>query len=144
MDETFDSVAQAALAAVNGWPELGEGRRFAFAFLPEEGGLALFPAEGSLLEAQTRSVTGRVWQRRRLPFRLVCRVGGLTETRRQTLAAWLERLGRYLQTADYPVLSGMRRLLTIQPAAAPRPEEYQNDNSETWVMDMTAQYEIIF
>ena len=154
-EKVYESAASAVLAAVNGWPELPEGECFRFATLSEDGGLALFPGSGSVLESERRYVTGRARQVRALPFTLVCRAAGLTASRREGVAAWLEALGRYLEglplsgsegrdpcLAAYPALSD-GRLLAIRRQGAPRLDGETANRSETWVMEMTAKYETV-
>ena len=142
MEERFESVAQAVLAAVNGSAVLKDGERFAFASLDETGGLAIFPREGETVEEEHRSVTGRVWRKCRWPFTVVCRVGGPAERQRQNIEAWMDGLGRSLEDRVYPALTEGRRLLAIRRAGTPRQGDRPADRTETWVMDMTAEYEI--
>ena len=143
MEERFESVAQAVLAAVNGADMLKEGERVAFASLDETGGLAIFPREGETVEEEHRSVTGRVRRVCLWPFALVCRAGGPAERQRQNIAAWMDGLGRSLEKGKYPALTDGRRLLSIQRAGVPRQGDRPADRTETWVMDMTARYETI-
>ena len=144
MEEMYESVAQAVLAAVNGSAALQGGERFAFASLDEAGGLALFPGEGEILEQEHRSVTGRMRRVCRWPFTVVCRTGGPAERQRQDMEAWMDGLGRRLEeTAEYPALTGNRRFLAIERAGAPHQADRPADRTETWVMEMTARYETI-
>ncbi len=142
MEERFESVAQAVLATANSFPGLAEGERFAFASLDEQSGLAIFPREGETVEEERRSVTGRVWRKCLWPFTMACRAGGPAERQRQNIEAWMDGLGRSLEDRDYPALTEGRRLLAIRRAGAPRQGDRPADRTETWVMDMTAEYEI--
>ena len=143
MDERYESVARAVLAAVNGSAVLKDGERFAFASLDEGSGLALFPREGETVEEERRSVTGRVRRVCRWPFTVVRRVGGPGERQRQNIEAWMDGLGRSLEEGNYPALTEGRRLLSIRRDGAPRQGDRPADRTETWVMDMTARYETI-
>ncbi len=143
MGESFDSVARAVLAAAEAFPGLAEGERFAFASLDEQGGMAIFPRAGEVVREERRSVTGRVWRVCCWPFTVVCRAGGPNEDRRADMAGWMDALGRYLEgLRAYPALTEDRRLTAIERASAPRQGDRPADRTETWVMDMTAQYEI--
>ena len=154
MDERFESVARAVLAAANGFPGLAAGERFAFASLDERSGLAVFPREGETVEEERRSVTGRVRRKCRWPFTVVLRTGGPGEGQRESAAAWLDSLGRWLEGQSvtvkgrtcrltaYPALTVGRKLTAIGRAGAPRQGDRPADRTETWVMDMTAEYEI--
>ena len=143
MDESFDSVARAVLAAAEAFPGLAEGERFAFASLEEQGGMAIFPREGEVIREERRSVTGRVRRVCCWHFTVVCRTGGPGEDRRADMAGWMDALGRYLEgLRTYPALTEGRRLTAIERAGAPRQGDRPDDRTEAWVMDMTAQYEI--
>ena len=154
MDEGYDSVAMAVLAAVNAFPGLDPGERFRFAGLGQESGLALQTGSGPVILQERRSVTGRVRRLCALPFTVACRTGGAGERQRQDIAVRLETLGRWLEgqsvtvagrdhcLAAYPALTGDRRLTAIRRAGPPRQADRQQDRTETWVMEMTANYSV--
>ena len=155
MDESYESVSQAVLAAVNAYPGLKDGEKFTFAGMDQESGLAVFPKEGQALEEEHRSVTGRVKRLCRWPFTVACRAGGPGQRQRESAAAWMDALGRWLEgqtvsvggrdhcLAAYPALTGRRRLTAIRRAGVPRQAEADDDRAQIWVMDMTARYETI-
>ena len=143
MDERCDSVAGAVLALANGFPGLKEGQRFAFASLDEGEGLALFPIEGEATEEVQRSVTGRIRRVCSWDFQAVCRTGWPDEARRQAVADWLDALGRWMEAQEVPALTEGRRILSLRRAGMPRQAARPADRTETWVMEMTARYEII-
>ena len=155
MDESFESVSQAVLAAVNAYPGLKDGERSAFAGMDQESALAVFPKEGQALEEEHRSVTGRVRRICCWPFTVACRAGGPGQRQRESIAAWMDALGRWLEgqtvsvggrdhcLAAYPALTGGRRLLSIRRAGVPRQAGTDDDRTQIWVMDMTARYETI-
>ena len=143
MDERYDSVAGAVLVLANDFPGLREGQRFAFASLDETEGLALFPVEGEATEEVHRSVTGRVRRICNWTFQAVCRTGGPDESRRQAVADWMDALGRWMEAQEAPALTEKRRILSIRRAGVPRQAVRPADRTETWVMEMTARYEII-
>ena len=142
MDERYDSVAGAVLALANGFPGLTEGQRFAFASLDEGEGLALFPVEGEATEEVHRSVTGRIRRICSWDFQAACCVGGPDEGRRQAMADWLDKLGRWMEEQEAPALTEGRRILSLRRAGMPRQADKPADRTETWVMEMTARYEI--
>ena len=142
MDERCDSVAGAVLALANTFPGLKKGQRFAFASLDEGEGLALFPVEGEATEEVHRSVTGRTRRICNWAFQVVCRTGGPGEGRRQAMADWLDSLGRWMEEQEAPALTEGRRILSIRLAGMPRQADKPADRTETWVMEMTARYEI--
>ena len=152
----FGVLTEAIRALMDRFPGLEEGERVAFATLREEGGLAMFPGDGAVVEQEHKSVTGRVRQVCRYPFVAVCRSGGLTEESRAAVKERLDALGRWLgrqpvsvggetyRLTDYPVLTGGRRFLdfTIQaPACLNERDEHQ---METWAVGLAARYENIF
>lgn len=142
MDERYDSVAGAVLALANGFPGLKEGQRLAFASLDETEGLAIFPVEGEATEEVHRSVTGRIRRICSWDFQAVCRTGGFDEGRRQAVADWLDELGRWMEEQEAPALTEGRRILSLRRAGMPRQAVRPADRTETWVMEMTARYEI--
>ena len=149
-------LTEAIRALLDQAPVLGDGERFAFASLGAEGGMAMFPGDGAVVEEEHRSVTGRVRQVCRYPFAAVWRGGGLSEQGRAAVKERLDALGRWLgrQPVDvdgktyrlerYPPLAGGRRFLgfSIQsPACLAERDEHQ---TETWAAEMAARYENIF
>ena len=155
MDEIYDSITAAVLAAVNAFPGLADGERFAFASLSEDGGLAVFPGTGEIVQTEQRFVTGKVRRVCRLPFSVAYRAGGAQERQRENAAAWLDALGRWLEgqavsvegrdhcLAAYPALTDRRRLMDIRRSGPPHQADRPADRTQTWVMEMTARYENI-
>lgn len=154
--EGYGVLTGAIRALLDRFPGLAEGERAAFATLREEGGMAMFPGDGAVVEAECRSVTGRVRQVCRYPFVVLCRSAGMTEEGRARIKERLDALGRWLgrqpvtvdggvfRLAEYPSLTGGRRFLdfTIQaPAYLYERDEHQ---AETWAVGLAARYENIF
>ena len=149
-------LTEAIRALLDRFPGLGQGQRVAFATLREQGGWAMFPGDGAVVDQEHRSVTGRVRQVCSYPFTAVYRAGGLTEQSRAQAKERLDALGRWLGrqpvTVDgeerrleaYPALTGGRRFLgfSIQsPACLAEQDEHQ---TETWAVSIAARYENIF
>ena len=154
--EGYEVLTQAILALLAQFPGLEEGERVSFATLRAEGGLAMFPGDGAVVDEEKRSVTGRVRQVCRYPFVALCRTAGMTEQCRADAKERLDRLGRWLgrqpmtaggavvQLRDYPALTGQRRLLDFSVQAAAYLYERDEHQTETWAVGLTARYENIF
>lgn len=154
--EGFEVLTGAIRALLDRAPVLGEGERIAFATLREEGGLAMFPGDGAVVEAERRSVTGRVRQVCRYPFVVLCRSAGMTEESRARTKERLDALGRWLgrqpvtvdgrmcRLEEYPALTGGRRLLDFVITAPASLAERDEHQAETWAAGLAARYENIF
>lgn len=154
MEETFSGAAETVLALVNRFPGLGEGERFHFTDPGAEHGLALRIDGGPVILEERRSVTGRIRRLCRLPFTAVCRTGGAGQRQRLDTAAWLETLGRWLEgqtvtvggrdhcLAAYPAPAGAEPFSAIRRAGSPRQAEQRADRTETWIMELTADYPV--
>lgn len=154
MDEVYSSAAEAALGLVNGFPGLAEGERFRFADPGEECGLALVIGSGPVIREEHRSVTGQVRRLYTLPFTAVCRTGGAGERQRLAAAAWLEALGRWLEgqtvtlggrdhcLAAYPAPAGAGPFTAVRRAGPPRLADRREDRTETWAIELAAEYQV--
>lgn len=150
------ALTEAIAELLNSFPGLTEGERFAFATLRENGGLAMFPGSGAVVESERKSVTGKVRQVCRYPFAALVRRGGLGESERARVKEWLDAMGRWLgrqsvtvqdqscRLEAYPALSGGRAMLDISIQAPAYLYERDEHQIETWAVELTARYENIF
>lgn len=141
---------------VSQFPGLEQGQRIAFATLGENGGMAMFPGDGAVIEQETRSVTGRVRQVCRYPFAVLVRSAGMTEAGRVSAKELLDDMCRWLQGQPvtvrgqvyclerYPSLSGGRRLMAFVSLAPAYLYERDEHRTETWAVSLAARYENIF
>lgn len=154
--ESFDVLTEAVRELVNRFPGLRQGEKIAFATLRDNGGMALFPGDGAVVEQESRSVTGRVRQVCRYPFVVLVRGGGMTEENRASAKERLDCLGRWmggqpvtLQEQEYrlnayPALSGGRRFLDVSIQAPAWLYERDEHHVETWAVALAARYENIY
>ncbi len=154
--ESFDVLTEAVRALVNRFPGLAEGEKIAFATLRENGGMAMYPGDGAVVDEERRSVTGRVRQVCRYPFVVLVRGGGMNEDSRASAKERLDCLGRWLagqpvrlseqvyRLEEYPPLSGERRFLDFSVQAPAYLYERDEHHVETWAVALAARYENIY
>lgn len=150
----YDAVTAALRELLNSYPGLQQtGDEITFSVLSEDGGKAMFPISGAIIETEKRFILGDVRQVCLYPFFVIYRAAGLSENRKASVKEWLDNLGRWLEgqivrinNADYrldqyPELSGNRRFLTIT-RQTPAYLSAQNENqSEDWAIYITARYQ---
>lgn len=154
--ESFDVLTEAVRALVNRFPDLGPGEKIAFATLRENGGMAMYPGDGAVVDEEHRSVTGRVRQVCRYPFVVLVCGGGMNEESRAVAKERLDCLGRWLagqpvrldeqiyRLERYPPLSGGRRFLDFSVQAPACLYERDEHHVETWAVTLAARYENIY
>lgn len=152
----YDALTGAIRALVGRFPGLEPGEEVAFATLRDSGGMALFPGDGAVVRQERRSVTGRVRQVCRYPFVVVYRRAGMTEQARAQAKERLDGLGRWLgrqpvtvngeteRLTAYPALDGGRTLLDFSVQAPACLQERDEHQTETWAVEIAAEYENIF
>lgn len=149
----YDILTKALMELVNQYPGLSPDDTIAFVSLPADGGKALHPISGAIVETERRSVTGRVRRVCLYPFYLYYRVSaGLSEERKITVKEWLDNLGRWLegeetnidgvgyQLVDYPQLTGAREIIAIERVTPAFPNDPAENNMQDWVIHMTVRY----
>ena len=149
----YESVTAALRELINQFPGLVDGDEIAFATLDEDGGKAIFPVTGGVIESERKSVTGKVRQICRYPFYVIYRVAGLTENRKASVKEWLDRLGEWLerrpvmidgeriQLAEYPELTDGRMFLAIERQTPAYLDNTAENKAEDWAISLTARYE---
>lgn len=149
----YESVTAALRELVNQYPGLTEGDEIAFAVLDEDGGKAMFPVTGGVIESERKSVTGKVRQICRYPFYVIYRVAGATENRKASIKEWLDKLGEWLerrpvlingercQLAEYPELTDGRMFLDIERQTPAYLDNTAENKAEDWAISLTARYE---
>lgn len=149
----YEAVTTALLALVNQFPGLEEGEEIAFSSLGEDGGIALYPVTGAVIESEKTNVCGEVTQVCAYPFTVVYRASGLPENRKAAVKEWLDDLGRWLErrpvtlsgTAhrleSYPPLTEGRKVLSISRQTPAFLSETYENKSEDWVISISARYE---
>lgn len=150
----YDAVTPALRALLNSYPGLNQtGDEITFSVLAEDGGKAMFPISGAIIETEKKFILGDVRQVCLYPFYVIYRAAGLSENRKAAVKEWLDNLGRWLEGQkiningvdyrldSYPELTENRRFLSIA-RQTPAYLSAQNDNqSEDWAIYITARYQ---
>lgn len=152
----FEKITAAIRELVNQFPGLSVGDEIAFSTLSEDGGKAIFPITGAVIDTEKEDVTGNVVQNCRYPFYVVYRASGLSENRKANIKEWLDNLGRWLERQtitiggteyrleDYPTLTGNRKFLDISRQTPGYLDSINDNKSEDWNIYISARYQNIF
>lgn len=151
--DSFDVVTSAILDLINQFPGLADGDDITFAVLGEDGGKAMFPVSGAVIETEKKSVTGQITQVCLYPFYVVYRAKALSEGRKAGVKEWLDNLGKWLEKQeiiindteyrimDYPALTGRRKFLSIARQTSGYLDSVNDNKSENWAIYISARYE---
>lgn len=149
--ESFDIVTQALRELINQFPLLGSDE-IAFSVLKAEGGKAMFPTSGAVIQSEIEDVTGNVEQHCLYPFTIVYRGAGLSENRKADVKEWLDTLGKWLERQpitvkgatqkleSYPELTGNRKFEKIERMSPAYLFEVSDDKVEDWLISIQAKY----
>lgn len=148
----YEAVTPALLELVNQFPGLYENEKILFSSLAEDGGIGLMPLNGSVIETEKRSITGKVYQTCQYPFFIIYRVASPSSARKQSIKEWLDTLGKWIEkqkiTIDdmdyklslYPVLTDNREFLSIKRQSPSYLYDKSENGIEDWVIYITARY----
>lgn len=149
----YDVLTTALRVLLNQYPGLTAGDEITFSTLDEDGGKAMFPVSGAVIEEEATSVTGKVRQLCSYPFYVIYRAAGLSENRKAGVKEWLDTLGRWLEQQtvtvngetykldELPALTGGRKLRHFQRRTPAHLDSMETNNAENWAIYITAQYE---
>ena len=148
----YEDVTKALMSTINSYPGLDYGETFEFCMIEPTDGLSVIASSGSLVMDDRESITGHVWQTCLYPFMVVYRVSGLNQKRKiqckewmDTFAKWLTRQpvnikGKTAVLAEWPKLTGKRRIRSISRQTPASLGGINEDKSENWVMSLQIQY----
>ena len=148
----YDAITTALMELLNQYPGMADGDEIAFSALDEDSGKAMFPINGAIIESEKRTITGKVTEICLYPFCIIYRAAGLSENRKATVKEWLDNLGKWLERkailvneetfklSEYPRLTGSRTFLSISRQTSAYLNEVYDNNSEDWVVHITARY----
>lgn len=150
----YAEITDAILKLLNQYPDLGYGEEIRFAHLNEDSGIAMYAGSGAVIAEEHRSITGRVDQKCTYRFNLVYRSAPISESRRATIAKWLDNIGCWIEgqtitsmldgneyTLDaYPPLTGGREFVVMQRDSGAHLESINANNTENWVISLSACY----
>lgn len=152
----YEALTTAIRTLLNQYPGLSDGDEIAFAVLSDDGGKAMFPVSGAIIETEKTSVTGRVTQVCLYPFYVLYRASGLSESRKAAVTEWLNDLGRWLEKqaitvngenytiADYPELTGNRTILEIERTTPAYLDSTETNKAENWAIALSVRYRNVF
>lgn len=148
-----DIISNALVDLVNQYPRLESGDKIKFGVLSETGGISFFPMSGAAIERDITDILGNQEQICNYPFFIYYRASGLSEGRKVSVKEWLDDMGRWLEKqpitvggttsvlADYPLLSGNRKFLTIRRTASATLEPTGPGQEENWAIRLVARYQ---
>lgn len=152
----YDVVTAALMELINQYPALRSDNEIAFSTLPEDGGVALFPVSGAVIESESEDITGHVTRYCLYPFVIVYRAADPTESRKISIKEWLDKLGRWLerqkitvddaeyQISEYPPLTGNREFISIERQTPAFFDSKTDDAVEDWQISISAKYKSEF
>lgn len=145
------TITEALRELLNLYPGLPIGDEITFATLSDDGGKAIIPSPGAVIESEVEDITGHVEQTCLYPFAVVYRAAGLSESRKASVKEWLDDLGRWLegQTVtindvdytldDYPTV-GSRDIIYISRQTPAYLDSVTEDRVEDWAIQLTTKY----
>ena len=157
-------ISQAIIALLNTCPFIDED--ISFACLPEDGGIAIYPTGGAVIQSERRSITDDIRQQCAYSFALVKRSYGYTETRKMSDKELLDTIGKWLERQPvrviediipdgeeeavptpveyilqgYPLLTGGRVIEEISRQSSAQIDSITEDQSELWAINLRLLY----
>lgn len=149
----YDIVTAALRELVNQYPATPDEDEIAFSVLADDGGKAMFPISGAMVETETEDICGNVVQVCLYPFYVIYRAGNLSENRKAAVKEWLDNLGKWLEgqtitigvtdytLTEYPPLTGKRKFLSIERQTPAYLENTSSGGIEDWAIYISARYQ---
>lgn len=146
----YDVLTSALLNLLNAYP--GKEDDVGFSTLSEDGGIAMFPISGAVVETETEDVVGNKNQVCLYPFYVIYRASGLSENSKVMAKEWLDNLGRWLEKQpvtingveyaldEYPVLTKSRKILSIERQSPGYLDNTNENGAEDWAIYISARY----
>lgn len=149
---SYDKITNAIMELVNKYPGL-QGEMFTFSVLSEDGGLAIFPISGAVVQSERKSITGHVKQNCAYPFMVVMRENGLNESRKANAKEWLDKFGTWLEKQpitfdgdtfykldEYPNLTEGRKIEEVKRQSVAYLDNQGADGVEDWCISIQLKY----
>lgn len=149
----YEKVTTALTELLNQYPALERGEEITFSVLEESSGIGMFPVSGAVVEAEKRSITGKVTKVCLYPFYVVYRASGQGEKGKERIKEWLDTLGKWLEQqkvvidgeeyvlSELPPLTDGRKFLSIERQTPSYMTEPQENKAEDWVIYISARYQ---
>lgn len=147
-----DVITDALITLVNQYPKL-DGDTISFGSLSEDGGIAMFPMTGAVIERDSVDILGNHEQVCMYPFFVYYRASGLSQDRKVSVKEWLDDLGRWLEKQpitvgqtvsildEYPALTGNRKFLSIKRTTPASLDSIGQGQEENWAIRLVARYQ---
>ncbi len=151
--EGYNAVTLALMELLNQYPALKEGDEILFSVLDEDGGRAMFPVSGAVIETEKKNILGQVTQVCLYPFFVIYRASGLNESRKARIKEWLDNLGAWLEQKEItidgkqykldnlPPLTDGRKFLSISRQSPAYLDTVNENQSENWAVSISARYQ---
>lgn len=148
----YEAITAALRGLLNQYPGLSDGDEILFSTLDEDGGKAMFPVSGAIIETEKKFITGNIEQTCLYPFYVIYRASGLSENRKAAVKEWLDNLGKWLEgkpvtigeetytLTEYPPLTGGRVILDISRQTPAYLDTVNENKSENWAISISARY----
>ena len=149
--EGYDVLTSALLELLNSYP--GKEEDIGFSTLSEDGGIAMFPVSGAVVETETEDVVGNINQVCLYPFFVIYRASGLSENSKVAAKEWLDNLGAWLEKQpvtingseywldEYPPLTKGRKILSVERQSPGYLDKTNENGAEDWAIYISARYE---
>lgn len=149
----YEEVTLALMELINMYPGKQEGEIIKFSSLSEDGGIAMYPVSGAVIESETKNILGHVTEICLYPFYVIYRASGLPERRKAAVKEWMDTLGKWLEKKEifvdgksykleeYPVLTERRRFLSVDRQTPAYLDNTSEGKTEDWAIYMSARYQ---
>lgn len=148
----YEILTSALMELINQYPALKDGDEIAFSTLSDDGGKAVYPISGAIVETEFTDILGETTQECLYPFVVIYRAADLSESRKKAVKEWLDQLGKWLEKQpvtidgeiyrieEYPPLTENRKLLSIARQSPAFLESISDDRIEDWRITISAKY----
>lgn len=147
----YEAVTSAIMELINQYPEFYK-EEILFSSLNEDGGMAIYPITGPVIETETKNVIGETYQVCLYPFVLIYRGALRSSERKEKIKEMLDNIGKWLEKqtvtindndytlSEYPPLTDNRKFLSITRQSPSFMESASDNGVEDWVINISARY----
>lgn len=149
----YGTITEALRNLLNQFPGLRAGEEISFSSLDEDGGIAMYPITGGIIETEREGITGHITQVCQYPFYIVHRISGITDDRKAKEKERLDALGRWLEKQSvtlsgipyklesYPPLNDGKKFLSIERQSPSFLNNTNENKTEDWAINISARYQ---
>lgn len=144
-----EAVTNALMELLSQFPA---GKALTFSNLGKCGGFSFYPVSGAAIVAEKENIVGEVDQTCAYPFAIVYRNAPLSDKHKIKIKELLDTIGKWLEgqrvkvddeeteIAEYPKLSGGRRIISIRRQTASYVDEVNESGTQDWIILMELKY----